>query len=224
VPSEQRVIEAAKSLSSGHSDSRRQPDQARVLEYKPSEVDMASIHCLAMDIGAESGARHAGTARCGANRAVGNAPLCQRRGAACRTVLHWDVLRIWTEVKSSLAQAIHQCGASLASVGIDTWGVDFALLDRNRGTARQSVPLPGQPDRWYARGSLPPHAPRQVYGRTGIEPAQLATLYQLLSMVTSGSPVLDIAETFLTTPDLLQLLAHRPKGLRVYHCVHDAML
>ena len=172
---------------------------------------MASIHCLAMDIGAESG--RAMLAQLDAER-IALSEMHRFANGAVRLSdgLHWDVLRIWTEVKSSLAQAIHQCGASLASVGIDTWGVDFALLDRTGA-------LLGNP--YHYRDSRTDgmleeafrRMPRaQVYGRTGIEPAQLATLYQLLSMVTSGSPVLDIAETFLTTPDLLNYWLTGRKG------------
>ena len=44
--------------------------------------------------------------------------------------LHWDVLRIMHEVKEGLCKAARE-GRELASVGVDTWGVDFALLDRD---------------------------------------------------------------------------------------------
>ena len=44
--------------------------------------------------------------------------------------LHWDPLRLWTEIKVGLARYGQQNSQPLAGIGLDTWGVDFALLDR----------------------------------------------------------------------------------------------
>ena len=172
---------------------------------------MAPIHCLAMDIGAESG--RAMLAQLDGER-IALSEVHRFANGAVRLAdgLHWDVLRIWAEVKNSLAQAICQCGGSLASIGIDTWGVDFALLDRAGALLGNPYHYrdgrtDGMLEEAFAR------MPRaQVYGRTGIEPAQFATLYQLLSMVISRSPVLDVADTFLTTPDLLNYWLTGAKG------------
>jgi sugar (pentulose or hexulose) kinase len=42
--------------------------------------------------------------------------------------IHWDVLRLWSEIKTGIASAAKQ-GFQLDGIGLDTWGVDFALLD-----------------------------------------------------------------------------------------------
>src|SRR6266542_2768548 len=50
--------------------------------------------------------------------------------------LHWDALRLWQEIKAGIARYAAQAAqddAPLAGVGIDTWAVDFALLDRSGG-------------------------------------------------------------------------------------------
>src|SRR6266498_5916962 len=47
--------------------------------------------------------------------------------------LHWDVLRLWQEITTGIAQYAVQDDAPLAGIGIDTWAVDFALLDRSGG-------------------------------------------------------------------------------------------
>ena len=44
--------------------------------------------------------------------------------------LHWDVLRLWSEIKTGLARYAQQWNEPLAGIGLDTWGVDYALLDR----------------------------------------------------------------------------------------------
>src|SRR5271157_234983 len=43
----------------------------------------------------------------------------------------WDVLRLWAEIQNGLALAAKKYGKSIVSVGADTWGVDFVLLNKN---------------------------------------------------------------------------------------------
>jgi len=43
--------------------------------------------------------------------------------------LHWDILRLWSEIKTGLGLAVRQHDAPLATIGLDTWGVDYGLLD-----------------------------------------------------------------------------------------------
>ncbi len=117
--------------------------------------------------------------------------------------LHWDILRLWSEIKTALSMAVHQHNVQLGGMGIDTWGVDFGLLDRagaligNPFHYRDSR-TDGMVDEAFRR------MPReQIFDLTGIQFMQLNTLYQLLSLVVQQSPALQMAETFLTTPDLL---------------------
>jgi rhamnulokinase len=42
--------------------------------------------------------------------------------------LFWDVLSMWTEIKAGLRKASHSYSGEIASLGLDTWGVDYALL------------------------------------------------------------------------------------------------
>jgi rhamnulokinase len=116
--------------------------------------------------------------------------------------LHWDILRLWSEVKQGIALAIRN-KESLASIGIDTWAVDYGLLDRSG--ALLSNPYHYRDSR--TDGMLEEafrRVPREeIFRQTGIQFLQLNSLYQILSMVTARSPVLDIADTFLTIPDLL---------------------
>ncbi len=116
--------------------------------------------------------------------------------------LHWDVLRLWGDIKHGLALAAKAYGDDLASVGLDTWGVDFGLLAADGA-------LLGNP--YHYRDSRTDGmmedafrtVPRtEIYERTGIQFMQLNSLYQLLAMARSGSPLLAAAHTFLTMPDL----------------------
>jgi sugar (pentulose or hexulose) kinase len=116
--------------------------------------------------------------------------------------LHWDVLRLWSEIERGLALAAQQCGGDLSGVGLDTWGVDFALLDRDGALIAnpyhyRDSRTDGMVERACRRVSR-----EEIFERTGIQFMQLNSLYQLFSMVVDDAPALAVAETFLTIPDL----------------------
>jgi rhamnulokinase len=112
--------------------------------------------------------------------------------------LHWDVLRLFDEIKTGLYKAGQI--APLNGVGLDTWGVDFALLDRDDQ-------LIGNPFHYrdpHTNGILEKAfeiVPRdEIFERTGIQFMQINSVFQLLAL--KGSAMLDGAETFLMVPDL----------------------
>ncbi len=116
--------------------------------------------------------------------------------------LHWDVLRLWAEVKAGLARYAAQFDDPPASIGVDTWGVDFALLD-------QAGRLIGNPYGYRDRHTdgmlervLQQVSRRWIFEQTGIQFMQINTLIQLFSMVQAGDPQLAAAETLLMIPDL----------------------
>ena len=160
---------------------------------------MKTINLLAIDLGAESGRAILGHFKAGALQLeeihrFWNGPVRLPDG------LHWDVLRLWTEIQHGLKQAAQR--GPLGGVGLDTWGVDFALLD-----ARDV--LLGNP--YHYRDSRTDLMMEEAFRRvsradiftsTGIQFMQLNSLYQLLAMVVQRSPALEAAATFLTIPDL----------------------
>jgi len=115
--------------------------------------------------------------------------------------LHWDVLRLHSEILAGLRKAGADLGG-VDSVGIDTWGVDFALLGRG-GTLLGNPRHYRDPhtetilDQAFAR------LPRsEVFRQTGIQFMRFNTLFQLLALARDHSPLLDSAETLLLMPDL----------------------
>ena len=160
---------------------------------------MSPLTVLAVDLGAESG-------RVIAVRFDGRRiqleqlhrfanPLTTVNGT-----LHWDILHLWREIQTGIAK-----GKSLkpASIGVDTWGVDFGLLDSQGQLIGNPVNYrdprtEGMMERVFEK------VPREeVFKQTGIQFMSINTLYQMMSLVESHSPQLDIARTFLTIPDLL---------------------
>jgi rhamnulokinase len=117
--------------------------------------------------------------------------------------IHWDVLRLWAEIQNSLRIAARSAGDSLAGIGLDTWGVDFGLLDA-------SDRLIGNPYHYRdarTNGMIEAACqilPREeIYNQTGIQFMQLNTLFQLFAMRQENDPALQSARTLLTMPDLL---------------------
>jgi rhamnulokinase len=95
-----------------------------------------------------------------------------------------------------------ELGGDLAGIGLDTWGVDFSLLDRDGALVSNPYHYrDGRTDGMLEEAFR--RVPREeIFEQTGIQFMPLNSLIQLLSMVVNRSPALDIAETFLTMPDL----------------------
>src|SRR5436190_574507 len=115
--------------------------------------------------------------------------------------LHWDVLRLYAEMLTTLRRCAAEHGR-IDSLGVDTWGVDFALLGRD-GT------LLGNPRHYrdpHTEGVMEEafrRVPRdEVFRQTGIQFMRFNTLFQLLALQRDRSPLLDAAQALLFMPDL----------------------
>lgn len=120
--------------------------------------------------------------------------------------LYWDFPRLFHEIKRGLAIAFchsRESGLPILSMGIDTWGVDFGLLDRQG----RLIGLPvhyrdrrteGIMDRVFSR--IPK---KEIFERTGIQFLPFNTIFQLAAMKEAGDPNLERAESLLMMPDLL---------------------
>ena len=155
---------------------------------------------LALDLGAESGRAMLGVLD-GGRLTLEEVHRFSNGGVRLPEGLQWDVLHLWGEIKTGIAAAV-KSSASLDGIGLDTWGVDFALLDRNGAlTANPFHYRDTRTDGMLAQAFR--RMPREdIFASTGIQFMEVNTLYQLLAMVVGKSPLLDIAQTFLTMPDL----------------------
>lgn len=114
--------------------------------------------------------------------------------------LYWDVLGLFAEVKRGLAKAAGEAGR-IESVGVDSWAVDFGLLDRDGSLVSnpfhyRDAGSEGMMERASRRVSR-----EEIYGATGIQFIQINTLYRLMAM--EGTPPMEIAEDLLLIPDLM---------------------
>ncbi len=157
---------------------------------------------LAVDLGAESGRVVAGTFD-GERVALEEVHRFPNGPVNVLEHLYWDVLRLWSDIKTGLAKAATRYGDRIAGIGLDTWGVDFGLLDANDELLAnphhyRDSRTDGMMERAFAK--IPREA---IFEATGIQFLQLNTLIQLVAMVEARAPQLEMAHTLLMMPDLL---------------------
>lgn len=160
-----------------------------------------TLDTLAIDLGAESGRAILGHFD-GRRLALADVHRFPNGPVRLPDGLHWDVLRLWSDIKAGVAKSARDCGPRLASIGIDTWGVDYALLDRHGALIGNPYHYRDDRTDGMVEAAFQRVSREAIFEQTGIQFMQLNTLYQLYAMVAQGSPALAIAETFLTIPDL----------------------
>ena len=157
---------------------------------------------IAVDIGAESGRVLTG-AFDGNRLEVTEAHRFPNEPVWYGGGLHWDLPRLWLEVQRGIGAAARVCGETFDGIGVDTWGLDFALL--GEGGALLDNPrhyrdprTEGIMERVFER------VPREeIYAETGIQFMQINSLYHLFAANCATPRLVASAERFLTIPDLL---------------------
>jgi rhamnulokinase len=157
-------------------------------------------HYLAVDLGAESGRTILGALEedkltLTETHRFPNGPVRLTDG------IHWDVLRLWSEIKLGIAATIKK-GIQLDGVGLDTWGVDFALLDKNHSLLSNPFHYRDARTDGMLEAAFQCMPRAQIFSNTGIQFMQINTLYQLFAMSQQESPLFDIAKSFVMIPDL----------------------
>ncbi len=117
----------------------------------------------------------------------------------------WNLIGLFNELKIGLKKAL-EAKAELSAIAIDTWGVDYAFIDRQGFFA--GIPHCYRDPR--TEGIQPwlyERIPQQkVYELTGIQFMNLNSVFQLASSVRSGDPALEIADKLLFIPNALTYL------------------
>ncbi len=163
-----------------------------------------SANFLAVDLGASSGRVLLGTLtgerfELRELHRFANGPVRLGRGVS-NSSLYWNPLELWRQVQSALSQYAREVKAPLDGIGVDTWGVDFALLD-GRGDLLGNPHHYRDPRTDGVMDKVFEQVPKtELYRRTGLQFMQINTLYQLYSL--KGHAQLEAAETLLMMPDL----------------------
>jgi len=151
---------------------------------------------LAFDLGAESGRCVLGSFEQGRLK-LDEIHRFPNRPVRIFNSIYWNAPGLFAEIKQGLKTAVRKHGASLDGIGVDSWGVDFALLGKNDT-------LLGLPHHYrdsrtdgVMEEAFKRIPRRRIFELTGIQFMQINTIYQLFSMVLNKSPLLDVAEELL---------------------------
>jgi rhamnulokinase len=157
---------------------------------------------IAVDLGAESGRVMLGTVSESKLELVemhrfGNGPT-EVDGS-----LRWDFGKLFAEIKTGIAKAAKAAGEPVAGIGVDTWGVDFGLVDGQGELIEwpyhyRDARTNGMMEKAFA---LMPK--REIYENSGIQFMQLNTLYQLLALRMANAPALKKAKHLIFMADLV---------------------
>jgi rhamnulokinase len=161
---------------------------------------MATRVYLAVDLGAESGRVMAGLWN-GRKIKLQEVHRFPNGGVPVGGTLRWNVLGLWQSIHQGLTLAARQYGKNIASVGADTWGVDFVLLNRQD----ELLGLPyhyrdartqGVMERAFRR------VPREkIFAQTGLQFLPFNSLFQLLAWQKQAPQLLEAADRLLFMPD-----------------------
>lgn len=119
-----------------------------------------------------------------------------------RDTLNWDVLRLYRDVLDGLRAAAREA-ARVDSVAVDSWAVDFGLIDRNGRLLQNPVHYRDGRRARATDGVLARVPARELYERTGIQLLSINTVFELAAMAAERDPALEAAETLLLVPDLM---------------------
>lgn len=160
---------------------------------------MAAHTVLAVDLGGESG-RVMAVHYANETLQIEELHRFPNTSVRVRETLHWDFLRLWHDIQTGIAKGM---ALQPRSLGVDTWGVDFGLLDAAGDLIGNPVHYrdgrtDGMMERMFTRMSK-----AEIFAQTGTQFMPINTLFQLLSLVERQAPQLANAHTFLTAPDLL---------------------
>jgi rhamnulokinase len=163
---------------------------------------MAGKVYLAVDLGAESGRVMAGLWN-GAKIRLEEIHRFPNGPVALAGTMRWDVLRLWAEIQNGLALAGKKFGRNIVSVGADTWGVDFVLLNRNNEILGQPYHYRDARTNGLMEKAFQKVPRAEIFAQSGLQFMQLNSLYQLLAWQAHSPAILDAADCLLFMPDFL---------------------
>ena len=156
---------------------------------------------IAVDLGAESGRVMLGSVS--ADKLAleevhrfSNGPL-EEAGT-----LRWDFERLLSEIKAGIGKAVKQAGSGVSGIGVDSWGVDFGLLDAEGKLIEKPYHYRDSRTNAMMDKAFELMGKRKIYESTGIQFMQLNSLYQVLAMRLANSEALSKTKQLIFIGDL----------------------
>ena len=163
-----------------------------------------SNYYLAIDIGASSGRHILGYIEEGKLKMEEihrfENGISDNNGEAC-----WNLTKLFEEIKLGMKKC-KEIGKLPVSVGIDTWGVDFVLLDHNDKVLGNTVAYRDSRTKGMDEKVYSVISEDKLYARTGIQKQLFNTIYQLMAVKETHSEYLEQAQSMLLVPDYFNFL------------------
>ena len=156
---------------------------------------------LAIDFGAGSGRVMAGTCDNGTVDLV-EIHRFQNRQVKRGNHLYWDFLALFADMKAGIKKAVAE-GYKIKSIGIDTWGVDFGLIDKDGNLLGNPVCYRDERTNGLPEELFPSQEELEAhYAQAGIQVMSINSLFQLYSLKKNNDATLQMADKLLFMPDL----------------------
>lgn len=159
---------------------------------------------LAVNLGASSGRVIAGILRDG-QLTLEPVHRFENDPVRVQDSLQWDVVGLWREILEGLRLAASKYD-QIASVGVDTWGVDYVLLNRQDQIAGPVYCYRDSRNLGMCEGAFQIVSRAEIFEATGLQFMDINSLYQLLAAKLSDDPSLQIADGFLMMGDFFHWL------------------
>ena len=168
-------------------------------------MDNKDLTVLAFDLGASSGKSIIGKLK-NNNLELETLHRFPNGGIRLFDSFYWNILNLYQEIKTSLSLFVKKYGKNLDAIGIDSWGVDFVLLDENDKVIGLTYHYRDERTKGIM-GEMTKVVPKEeIFSQTGIQFMSLNTSTQLFSMVLNNSSQLSIVKSILMIPDYLNYL------------------
>jgi len=163
---------------------------------------MAEKQYIAVDLGAESGRVMLSTV---SNDKLileeihrfGNGPI-EEDGS-----LRWDFDKLMTEIKTGIGKAAKKAEGEVAGIGVDSWGVDFGLLDEEGKLIENPYNYRDSRTNGMMEKAFALMSKREIYEHTGLQFMQINSVYHLLAARLANSPALAKTKTLIFIADLV---------------------
>lgn len=126
--------------------------------------------------------------------------LVEKNGHLC-----WEIDRLFQEILNGI-KACGKAGKIPYSMGIDTWGVDFVLLDKDDRILGDTVAYRDSRTEGMDKKVSEIVSEEELYARTGIQKQSFNTIYQLMAVKEQNPEYLDQAESWLMLPSYFKFL------------------
>jgi rhamnulokinase len=156
---------------------------------------------LALDLGAGSGRAIVGYFDDG-KICLDEVLRFENKPVKLNNTIYWDFLALFDNIKKGIALAQRK-GYNLKGIGVDTWGVDFGLLDKTGNLIANPVSYRDSRTGGMSVEAFKTVSKEEMYGVSGIQLMEINTLFQLLSLKKSNDLSFQIADKLLFTPDLI---------------------